>query len=404
MRNLGRARPGASVENWRCRLGVQPRARCLAIVAGAAISGSVGCAAPPPSAGTAPLESATTSDAFRAGDGHPIYRIPSIVRCPDGALVAFAEGRSTLADNGSNDLVCVRSTDGGRTWTPPATILDLEGRSLNNPCAITLHSGPHAGRIVLMAQSYPTGCGEGCVQEGLVPGRDCRSLVMHSDDGGVSWSSPRDVSDSVKRAAGATSVACGPGVGIQMRSGAHAGRLVMPFNEGPAWAWNVYAATSDDSGETWSMGDIAPRACDARPNEVQVAECADGSLILVSRRFGGAAQRLTARSADGGQSWTPLVPDAHLPDPSCMGGLMSMGGASDTLVCTGPSSTKSRIRGTAWTSRDCGATWDAGVTIDAGPFAYSVPVETAPGEIGVLWEADLTGTIRFTRLTVRNPA
>jgi sialidase-1 len=165
----------------------------------------------------------------------------------------------------------------------------------------------------------------------------------------------------------------------------------------------VYAAFSDDSGATWSMGDIAPRACDARPNEVQVAECADGSLLMVSRRFGGAPHRLTARSADGGQSWTPLVPDSGLPDPSCMGGLVAISGGH-TLICTGPSSPDARLHGMAWTSRDCGATWDAGTTIDAGPFAYSVPVETAPGEIGILWEADLTGTIRFTRLPLRSPS
>jgi hypothetical protein len=62
------------------------------------------------------------------------------------------------------------------------------------------------------------------------------------------------------------------------------------------------------------------------------------------------------------------------------------------------------MHGKAWLSNDCGVTWDAGATIDAGPFAYSVPVEIAPGEIGILWEADLTGTIRFTRLPIRSPS
>jgi sialidase-1 len=402
MRNMhGSLDAGHKTPAPRCCIGAS--ASFAAIAGCIALSLVVGCSSPPQGV-TAPASSpSATSDAFLAGDGHPIYRIPSIVRCAGGTLVAFAEGRATLADNGSNDLVCVRSRDGGTTWTEPAVILDLEGRSLNNPCAAALHSGPHAGRIVLMAQSYPTGCGEGCVQEGLVPGRDCRTIVMHSDDGGLTWSEPFDVSESVKRAIGATSVACGPGIGIQLHSGAHAGRVVMPFNEGPAWAWNVYAAFSDDGGATWSMGEPAPRACDARPNEVQVAECADGSLLMVSRRFGGAPHRLTARSADGGQSWTPLVPASGLPDPSCMSGLVAISGGH-TLVCTGPSSTTTRINGMAWVSEDCGNTWDSGITIDAGPFAYSVPVEMGPDEIGILWEADLTGTIRFTRLRIRSPA
>jgi sialidase-1 len=385
----------------------------MLVTAAAAMSaafGTLGCASAtmPPTPGAPPTVllpvPSGTGDAFHAGNGHPVYRIPSIVRAADGTLVAFAEGRPTLADNGTNDLVCVRSADGGRTWSAPRTILDLEDRSLNNPCAVTLESGARAGRILLMVQSYPTGCGEGCVQEGLVPGRDCRTLIMHSDDHGITWSVPVDISESVKRPAGATSVACGPGIGIQLRGGTHSGRLVFPFNEGPAWQWNVYVAWSDDDGDTWSMGDTAPRACDARPNEVQVAECIDGSMLMVSRRFGGSPHRLTARSADGGQSWTPLVPEKGLPDPSCMGGLLSLVGSGSTIVCTGPARPDARLAGTAWISRDCGATWDSGITIDAGPFAYSVPVQVSPDEIGVLWEADLTGTIRFTRIALRTPS
>lgn len=100
----------------------------------------------------------------------------------------------------------------------------------------------------------------------------------------------------------------------------------------------------------------------------------------------------------------PLVPDRHLPDPSCMGGLTALSGPGDALVCTGPASDSRRTCGTAWISTDCGATWDGGTVIEPGPFAYSVPVEIAPDELGILWEADLTGSIRFTRLRIRNPA
>src|SRR5690348_806167 len=43
------------------------------------------------------------------------FRIPSLVRTPNGALVAFAEGRvNGPADHGDIDLVYKRSTDGGR--------------------------------------------------------------------------------------------------------------------------------------------------------------------------------------------------------------------------------------------------------------------------------------------------
>lgn len=381
----------------------------LASIAATVAAAAAGCAsgrAVPPSAPdqSAPAAPRAASTAFAAGAGHPVYRIPSIVRANDGTLVAFAEGRPAFDDNGTNDLVCARSADAGATWSAPKVILDLPDRSVNNPCAVTLNSGAHAGRILVMLQSYPTGCGEGCVTEGLEPGKDCRTLLLHSDDAGATWSPPADVSAKVKRPAGATSVATGPGIGIQLAHGTHRGRILFPFNEGPPWKWNVYVAFSDDGGASWEIGENAPRACDARPNEVQCAECPDGSVIMVSRRFGGDASRLVARSADGGASWTPLVHDPALADPSCMGGLAMLPGDAPWLVCTGPGDRGARRSGTLWASPDCGLTWPVSHVIDAGPFAYSVPVPLGPDEVGVLWERDRSGSILFTRIRIRTPA
>ena len=55
-------------------------------------------------------------DVFVAGEGgHATYRIPSIIRLVDGALLVFAEGRDSASDNGANDIVLRRSEDGGAT-------------------------------------------------------------------------------------------------------------------------------------------------------------------------------------------------------------------------------------------------------------------------------------------------
>ena len=352
------------------------------------------CASTPARSGAAP------TDIFTSGEsGHAVYRIPAATRLASGRLLVFAEARASADDNGTNDIVLKRCDDGGVTWSPLQLVLDAPDRSLNNPCVVQCTRGPHVGRVLLMMQSYPTGCGEGCVQPGNEGSRICRTLVMHSDDDGASWSAPRDVTASVKRLAPVTSVATGPGVGVQLQRGPHAGRVVMPFNQGPPNDWRVYAAYSDDGGDTWRMGETAPEDGAGHANEVQMAERSDGSLLLVARQFGGGARRKRAVSGDGGVTWTRLAAAPDLPDPSCMGGLVN---AQDTpgalLVCTGPSSERKRIAGRAWFSMDGGESWPRSVAVYDRGFAYSMPVPLGNGRVGVVFERDNYGRISFVEL------
>jgi sialidase-1 len=55
---------------------------------------------------------------FNGGsEGYHSFRIPSIVRCNSGTLIAFAEGRmSSNKDYGNINLVYKRSTNNGSTW------------------------------------------------------------------------------------------------------------------------------------------------------------------------------------------------------------------------------------------------------------------------------------------------
>ncbi len=346
------------------------------------------------------------TDVFVGGEGgHVVYRIPSIIRTTSGRLLAFAEARGSPADNGSNNLVVRSSDDAGATWGAMRTVLDEPGRSLNNPCAVDIKTGPHAGRILLMFQSYPTGKGEGSVATGFDGLDTCRTLLMHSDDRGETWSPPRDVSRQVKRPAPVTSVATGPGIGIQLVKGIHAGRVVMPFNEGPAGKWRVYAALSDDGGDEWKLGEPAPEDSAGHGNEVQMAERPDGSLLLVARQFGGGGRRKSAVSTDGGASWSTMQAVPDLVDPSCMGGLVaaSIEGAP-CLVCTGPASTNDRTNGQAWISTDGGSTWPRALPIYPGNFAYSVPVVLGDSRIGILFERDSNSKISFITLELPSNA
>ena len=350
-------------------------------------------------AGTAPD---VPTDVFVGGEGgHAVYRIPSLIRIASGRLLAFAEARDSQSDNGANNIVMRTSDDAGATWSVMRTVLDEPGRSLNNPCVADVRTGAHAGRVLLMFQSYPTGKGEGSVATGFDGPDTCRTLIMHSDDRGETWSAPKDVSRQVKRPAPVTSVATGPGIGIQLMGGSHPGRIVMPFNEGPAGKWRVYTAWSDDGGDVWNIGAPAPEDGAGHGNEVQVAERADGSLILVARQFGGGARRKSAVSTDGGSSWSTLRAVPDLVDPSCMGGLVAASNAgAPCLVCTGPGSATNRTNGQAWISTDGGITWPHALPIYPGSFAYSVPVTLGDSRIGILFERDSISKISFVTLAL----
>ncbi len=353
---------------------------------------------------------------FTAGEcGYAYYRIPAITSVEGplhrGRLLAFAEGRDTLNDNGPNDIVLRMSDDDGATWSPLQLICDQHGRSLNNPCVVEVTRGAHAGRVLLMFQSYPQGCGEGCVVVGHEGAPDdgsgrgdrlCRTFVMHSDDAGASWAAPRDVTLAVKRPTGATSTAVGPGIGIQIAHGAHRDRLIMPFNEGPANHWRVYAAYSDDGGDAWSVGEPAPDDARGVANEVQMFERGDGVVVLNARQHLGAKRRKTASSLDGGVTWSRLSDVADLPDPTCMGGTLALG--DGTVVFTGCDSETRRALGTVWISRDAGVSWPEKLRIEEEGFAYSVPVrlgsEEGTNTIGVLYETAGYKSISFARATL----
>ena len=218
-------------------------------------------------------------------DGFQSIRIPAVVVAKTGVVLAFAEGRAANTDQAKNKIVLKRSTDGGRTWGKIAVVADGGDGSLNNPCAVVDRA---SGRVLLMYQAYPARAGErsGRIQTGYDGDRIVRDFLITSEDDGRTWSKPRDLTREVKRPATVTTLASGPGIGIQLRRGKYAGRLLFPLNEGPFGLWNIYAVYSDDQGANWKRGEIAPGGLIDAPkggkistvNEAQFVELKDGSI------------------------------------------------------------------------------------------------------------------------------
>jgi sialidase-1 len=360
-------------------------------------------ALPFPSLAAPLLPAAPLVDVFINGqEGYPAYRIPALTTTRRGSLLAFAEGRASLRDHAQNDIVLKRSTDGGKTWGPLQVVHEDGANSLGNPTAVMVRK---TGRVLLMYQRYAAGFDEHKAEPGIDGPRVCRTFTQHSDDDGATWSRPVEVTAQVKRPVEVTSTATGPGIGIQLARGQHAGRILMPFNQGPYGQWKVYAAMSDDGGRSWRYGETAPEGAAGYANEVQFAELNDGSVMLNARNQGsGEKLRKVALSRDGGETWSATRHDAALIEPVCQASLLRHPGrgdpAKEVLLFSNPATQSGRTNGTIRLSRDEGKTWPVSRVLYPGGFAYSCLTSLRDGAVGCLFERDGYATISFARFTV----
>lgn len=343
-------------------------------------------------------------------DGFKSIRIPSLVVTKKGVLLAFAEGRQAATDQAQNKILLKRSTDGGQTWSKLRIIAGDGEQSMNNPCAVVEQK---TGKVLLMYQVYPAGVKERGkdLQTGYEGDRIVRNFLIFSNDEGVTWSPAIDVTRQTKRPEKVTTMAVGPGVGIQLRHGKHAGRILFPFNEGPYGVWNIYTVYSDDRGKSWKMGEVAPGSLidDGKggkvsiANEVQCVELKDGSVRFNARRWGGNPVRKTCISRDGGETWSPIVDAPELRDPGCMASILRYtdptGGEKSRILYSSPQSDK-RENGVVFLSYDEGATWPVQRVLCNEQFAYSCLTVLPDRSLGCLYEAEGMNKIVFAHFTL----
>ncbi len=338
------------------------------------------------------------------------YRIPSLLTTSQGTVLAFCERRLGLHDHAQNDIVLRRSTDGGGTWSEEIVVHEDGMNSINDPLTVQLEND----RILLVFARFPYG--RHARDSGWIkmaePGYDdleanILTFVCFSDDDGLSWSEPQDISRSVKPAHWLN--ANTPGCMTQLRRGPHAGRVItglwgcVPVGDAQGQVqrtWEICAAWSDDEGRTWQRGQPLQDPEQGWPNECQVAEAANGTLVVVARNQGGQRLRKKAFSTDGGLTWTALRTDPTLPSVACMGSLIA-GPVEDDgswdLYASFPSAA-GRQDGQIAVSTDMGKTFQVEQIIK-GAFAYSATqVSPDGGSLLCLYESDGYESIRFLRI------
>lgn len=333
--------------------------------------------------------------------GYHTHRIPALVRTVAGTLLLFWEGRKeSTSDFGHIHLLVSSSEDGGESWSDPA-IVHHEGTpeqsvSIGNATPVV---DTRTGAVVLVFTRD---------NEGV--------FATKSEDDGRTWATPQEITSQV-RPGHWKRYWTGPGHGIQLRYGTHAGRLVMPSYhlepyrpDGPDIC-HSHAVYSDDHGASWHIGGNTPQGHGIEeivfeagwwPNgfvwagcECLAAELHDGELYLTVRnQVAYAGRKAYARSYDGGESWTPLALQPELPGPRCQSGLLRLTNATaperDHLLFTGIASSGDpggRRDLTLYQSVDGGLTWPRAQVLHPGPSGYSDLCELPDGRVLCVYEA-----------------
>jgi sialidase-1 len=341
-------------------------------------------------------------DLFTAGQGgYKVYHIPGIVVTAKGTVLAWCEARQKGGDWDQIEILLRRSTDEGKTWSEPRKIADVPGPKTKNPFSLRMKNvDPNDvtyNNPVLIAD-----------RDGTVHMLFCleymRCFYQRSDDDGVSWSAPVEITSAFEKFKSAYNwkvLATGPDHGIQLKNG----RLVVPVWLSTGTGGNAHRPSvtatiySDDQGKTWQAGEVAVPCTDEwiNPNETVAIELADGSVMLNARSESKAHRRLVTTSKDGATGWsTPKFDDALL-ESICMGSIVRFslandGGKNRILFVNPdnlsradgkeePGKNRDRKNVSVKLSYDEGKTWAVTKILDPGYSGYSDIAVTKSGVI-----------------------
>ncbi|MCK5941810.1 MAG: exo-alpha-sialidase [Planctomycetes bacterium] len=326
-------------------------------------------------------------------DGVHTTRIPGLVTTNAGTLIAVYDNRYRGSGDlpGDIDVGMSRSTDGGRTWQPMRVILDMgddpawRHDGVGDPAVLV---DRETGRIWVAATwSHGDRSWNGS-GPGLAPEQTGQLMLTHSDDDGLTWSQPVNITRQVKDPRWRF-VLQGPGRGITMNDGTlvfAAQYRSAPDGEhqGKPFATILW---SRDHGDSWQLG----AGVKVDTTEAQVVELDDGVLMINCRdNRGGARSVYTTR--DLGRTWRIHPSSRHaLIEPVCMASLLRVDHPEHgrLLLFSNPASTRGRFDLTVKVSRDDGVSWPPSMwtTYDQRRgFGYSCLTRIDRDHVGVLYE------------------
>lgn len=336
-----------------------------------------------------------SGDTVTGDDGVASYRIPALVTSRKGTLIAAYDCRwkNSTDLQGDIDVGVSRSLDGGKTWEPMIIAMDMGewgglGQELNgigDPCLLVDES---TGRIFCFAVWAHNHGGAKCINwagSGFDPEDTPQLMMATSDDDGITWSAPVNITRQVKRYDWWMTFQ-GPGRGITMKDGT----LVVPIqHQEGSRSLNAGIMYSTDHGRTWHTHSIAR----AITSESCVAEIEPGVLLLSMRDETNSKVRAAYVTRDLGRTWTPHVSDAKMIEPTCEASMIHVdaagnGTGKDLLIFSNPHSQSARKMVTIQVSMDGGATWPYSALLDNGGWqGYSCLTMIDENTVGIVHES-----------------
>jgi sialidase-1 len=342
------------------------------------------------------------TDLFHSGQaGYETFRVPGIVVTREGTVLTYCEARrGSRSDWADIEILLCRSTNGGQTWSPPQRIADAGKETVNNAVAIVDRD---SSRIHFLY----------CINY-----HQC--YYMASDDDGVTFSEPREITstfEGLREAYDWHVLATGPGHGIQLRNG----RLIVPVWLSTATREHRPSAVSviysDDHGESWQAGEVVCSHPDplVNPSETVAVQLSDDRVLLNIRSENREYLRALSYSDDGATGWSKVTFDDELYEPICMAGIVHLpqpfAHNDSTFVFTNPDSRgnsglhgkhnfRHRENVTVRMSSDDCQTWPVARRLEEGISGYTDLAVGPDGTIYCIYERGGADGFAFERLTL----
>lgn len=241
------------------------------------------------------------------------------------------------------------SSDNGRTWSQPKTIVDL--RMDDSPKGLLLcQDGTLLCFINVQASWYGYSKAPAELAH-FLDGLNTQQCVIRSTDNGKTWSEPYYFYSPGKFYERSHAQA------IQLPDGA----ILWPtYSNDQGSQGRLFGAIrrSDDSGKTWQLISTIHRK-DKNVDESAIVRLSDGQLILVCRPDGG-----TFHSRDDGYNWSQIGQVVKNGSPKFKAPWMTTL-EDDTIVCV---ATHSNLR--VFLSTDRGYSWTDPIPLDTSCYGY----------------------------------